>query len=469
MMYRPFHHGPYSSAGNSSRINMFSSMHGRGRTSMMPHPYDGPYHHQIPPSSYDYELEEHHRHMSRLPSPYESSYDQAPSYTMSMHESINMMALNRLAEDYEMYPPPRSHLAASFYGGPKKGMIPYDGPSPHRDDVGYHNPNAVSPMAQFGTEVSRHELSLGHKHSCNSPATVSTANSGEEGAKNASAMLLLANASGVVRKEEHEKENTSDWNAMYQRLVRFKDLNGHTRAPRTSYDKLGEWVDQQRYQKNLLTPQQIQKLDAIGMVWKVKDTWQAMFERLKDYKKRFGNCLVPQHYTADPKLGGWVQEQRRNKKQNVLPEERETQLEALGFIWCVKRMATWQVMFEKLVDYHKKHGDCLVPTRWPDDPQLGMWVNNQRRRRQALSAERRQKLDSIGFVWSMYQKESWDVMFDRLVEYKAKNGDCRVPQYYKENPKLGRWVDNQRFRKEHLSEERKLRLESIGFVWRIHR
>jgi len=435
-------------------MNMLGSMHGRGGPPIS-HPHDGPYH-QVPASSYDFELEELHRREEHHRPMY--PYEPPSSYPMSTHERI--MVFNRLrqqAEDYDTYPP-RSQVSGSFFGGVKKGMIPYDQP---RGADGFRMPVATNDMLS----MPHHDLNLGH--GCTSPSTVSLTE--EEASNKASAMLLLANASGAVRQEEHGNDEACTWNEMYQRLVRFKDLNGHTRVPRTSYDKLGEWVDQQRYQKNLLDDQQIQKLDAIGMVWKVKDTWQAMFERLKDYKARYGNCLVPQHYTADPKLGGWVQEQRRNKKQNVLPSEREDELEGLGFVWCVKRMATWQVMFEKLKDYQKKHGDCLVPTRWPDDPQLGMWVNNQRRRRQALSAERREKLDSIGFVWSMYQKESWDVMFDRLLEYKARNGDCRVPQYYKENPKLGRWVDNQRFRKEHLSEERKTRLESIGFVWRIHR
>ena len=31
--------------------------------------------------------------------------------------------------------------------------------------------------------------------------------------------------------------------------------------------------------------------------------WNVMFERLKEYKEEYGDCLVPQRYEKDPKLG----------------------------------------------------------------------------------------------------------------------------------------------------------------------
>lgn len=89
----------------------------------------------------------------------------------------------------------------------------------------------------------------------------------------------------------------------------------------------------------------------------------------------------------------------------MLPEERISQLDAIGFVWRVKKSKNWEEMFKKLQQYFEKHGNCLVPTKWPEDPQLGMWINNQRRRHKTLSPERKKMLDSIGFVWSMYQRD----------------------------------------------------------------
>lgn len=33
----------------------------------------------------------------------------------------------------------------------------------------------------------------------------------------------------------------------------------------------------------------------------------------------------------------------------------------------------WEDMFHRLEIYKEKHGDCLVPNRYPEDPQLGSW------------------------------------------------------------------------------------------------
>eukprot|EP00956_Cyclotella_meneghiniana_P040893 scaffold208572_cov51-Cyclotella_meneghiniana.AAC.3 len=57
----------------------------------------------------------------------------------------------------------------------------------------------------------------------------------------------------------------------------------------------------------------------------------------------------------------------------------------------------------------------------------------------------------------------WDEKFKALLEYKKK--------IYNQNPKLGHWVRNQRqfYKKEKMSQDRKDKLEEIGFVWRAAR
>jgi len=123
-----------------------------------------------------------------------------------------------------------------------------------------------------------------------------------------------------------------------------------------------------------------------------------------------------------------------------------------------------------------------------------------------LTQERKDRLDALGFVWSLRSKrieDHWDLMFRQLVEYKQKHGDCLVPSRFEENPKLGKWVETQRYeytklqraangtpvpapadaketkeesdvpnlqdkpRASHprLTEERLQRLNSIGFEW----
>ena len=67
----------------------------------------------------------------------------------------------------------------------------------------------------------------------------------------------------------------------------------------------------------------------------------------------------------------------------------------------------------------------------------------------------------------------WHDHFRQLCEYKAKFGHCRVPTLYSDNPKLGKWVANQRYKfKLHqegkpssMTAERIQELESVGFQW----
>ena len=58
---------------------------------------------------------------------------------------------------------------------------------------------------------------------------------------------------------------------------------------------------------------------------------------------------------------------------------------------------------EKLRLYKKQNGNCDVPQNYKDDRSLGLWVGVQRRskKNEKLSAERTQRLNDLGFKWSM--------------------------------------------------------------------
>ncbi|VEU41944.1 unnamed protein product [Pseudo-nitzschia multistriata] len=59
--------------------------------------------------------------------------------------------------------------------------------------------------------------------------------------------------------------------------------------------------------------------------------------------------------------------------------------------------------------------------------------------------------------------DRWMNRYNELIEYKKEHGSTLVPQRYKKNPKLGKWVTHQR--SSCLTEERKALLDEIGFVW----
>ena len=59
----------------------------------------------------------------------------------------------------------------------------------------------------------------------------------------------------------------------------------------------------------------------------------------------------------------------------------------------------WEQKFKELEEYKEEHGDCNVPQRYPDNPPLGRWVNNQRRisGERRLPDNRKTRLEELGF------------------------------------------------------------------------
>jgi hypothetical protein len=215
--------------------------------------------------------------------------------------------------------------------------------------------------------------------------------------------------------------------------------------------------------------------------------WNKQYAQLAEFKRKNGNCLVPQRYEeGGVSLGVWVRTQRQHHSKNKLRLDRKRLLDELGFVW--KAPATgannkkydkyWHQHYEKMVEFKRKNGDCLVPQRYEGELSLGVWVRTQRQfhGNNKIRLDRKGLLDEIGFVWKVptagpdnkkYDKH-WYQHYEKLVEFKRKNGNCLVPQRYQEDATLGLWVVRQR----HLHTKNKLRLDrkelldELGIVWR---
>ena len=72
--------------------------------------------------------------------------------------------------------------------------------------------------------------------------------------------------------------------------------------------------------------------------------------------------------------------------------------------------------------------------------------------------------------------DTWVERYNELKEFKAQHGHCCVPNSYEANIVLGRWVKRQRYqyklqqdgKRSSLTNERKVMLESLGFIWDSH-
>jgi hypothetical protein len=122
-------------------------------------------------------------------------------------------------------------------------------------------------------------------------------------------------------------DRASIWSERYQELREFKELFGHCNVPQhyPANAKLGNWISKQRFEnrkntegrRSPMTAERIQALDGIGFDWRTSNTdlafiWSVRFQELCDFKVQFGNCLVPNAYSASPKLGKWVSTQRKS-------------------------------------------------------------------------------------------------------------------------------------------------------------
>jgi len=143
----------------------------------------------------------------------------------------------------------------------------------------------------------------------------------------------------------------------------------------------------------------------------------------------------------------------------------------------------WEEQYKSLLAYHLQFSHCKVPARFKANPKLGRWVMTQRRQYtllmqgfpSALTRERIRKLEALGFKWSVRPEPvtTWNNKFHELKGYKAKYGNCMVPQRYQANPQLGTWVHTQRRQYKLMAEGKKSSmtikktddLDSIGFFW----
>jgi len=261
---------------------------------------------------------------------------------------------------------------------------------------------------------------------------------------------------------------TERWEEAFSKLQKYREHEGHCRVPHSiAFEgiNLGNWVSIQRKNKRILSQDQIKRLELLGFSWDpFNEQWEKGFNALLDFHKKEGHCRTGRKLKLNGvHLGSWVSNQRLHKSR--LTSEQIARLDSIGFSWD-PFTEIWEEAFSALKKFRNLEGHCRVtPESQASSPKLIRWVFNQRVNKHKLSPERIQRLDSIGFSWDPHA-EQWEEAFTSLIEFKKREGHCRVPfKYITKNIKLGNWVLNQRQNKESLTSDRIKRLNSIGFNW----
>lgn len=137
---------------------------------------------------------------------------------------------------------------------------------------------------------------------------------------------------------------------------------------------------------------------------KGQDSWTRMFAALERFRQEHGHCNVPATFPEDPQLGRWVAAQRYKKKVKGLSEKQIASLDDLGFVWSASDRA-WEEMFLELCAFKQEYGHCNVPTQWEQNANLAGWVQRQRHRKKRgrLSRKRAERMEEMGFSWSIYR------------------------------------------------------------------
>lgn len=89
-------------------------------------------------------------------------------------------------------------------------------------------------------------------------------------------------------------------------------------------------------------------------------------------------------------------------------------------------LMVWYQRLSELVEFKKAHGDTNVSQKYAPNPSLGVWVNKQRCHRALLTLEKNAALEAVEFDWGKKKgQHAWNVKFDELVSYRAKQGNCK--------------------------------------------
>lgn len=283
---------------------------------------------------------------------------------------------------------------------------------------------------------------------------------------------------------------SASWDLMYEKAREYFKLNKNLEVPRRYKTaegySLGNWLLTQRRvrageQLGRLTDEQINKLDAIGMVWGTyRDlSWERNYAAAKTYFDTYGNLNIAVSYKTPNglQLGAWIARLRSYRKSNIqrnyLTDERIRALDAIGMVWDVPDYL-WQRYYGACLDFYQKNGHLDVPLDEVTDGgiKLGVWINSIRSAHSrgegscGMSSEQIEALDALGMLWDKKNDRLWQKGYQAALEYRGEHGDLNVPTSYRASDgyRLGAWIADQRESK-NMPARRRQMLCDIGMIW----
>ena len=272
------------------------------------------------------------------------------------------------------------------------------------------------------------------------------------------------------------------WSRNYEAAKRYFARFGNLNVPAGHVEngvKLYNWLadSRKKYRAGVLTDEQIEQLNALGMRWYSKSevAWFNGYEHAKAYANKHDSADAPLSYACDDgyKLGVWLSKCREKYAKGSLTDSQIKQLEDIKIVWNKSRRNDWNECFEKASIYYKEHGNLNVPPSYTaDGVWLNKWLNEQKlilqgkRTGKTLTESQIAKLKSIGLTADEPRDIRWQQRYAELKHYYDTHGNSHIPTDYTDSSgqNLYVWLTNQKVSAKvgKLSDRRKNLLREVG-------
>ena len=177
---------------------------------------------------------------------------------------------------------------------------------------------------------------------------------------------------------------------------------------------------------------------------------------LEEFYNENGHLYIPAGYkVGDRDIYDYYCKIRGRK--NQLSPWAKQHYEDIGMDWDIT--SRWMKGYQAFQSYVEEFGTADVQATIGKYGEVWLydWLNQNRKSKEKLCERQIAMLDSLGIDWTIHDR--WEDNFKELERFKAEHGHTDVPF---DHP-LAKFVSG--LRKNPLSDERKERLDAIGFEW----
>eukprot|EP00884_Botryococcus_braunii_P010283 jgi/Botrbrau1/19256/Bobra.0073s0006.2 len=286
---------------------------------------------------------------------------------------------------------------------------------------------------------------------------------------------------------------TEEFKTRMQELTAYKQVFGDCLVPRKFWDNpgLGEWCAGMRLKarEQSLSQKQIAALEALDFPWKADGRaiqWNFNLHELRRWAVEHGSIDVPFKW-KDPtgdfsnEFAKWFHAQPTLFLQRRLSLDQVRKLLLVGYdvrkltnddisrenyevehlkVMRTSGKAEFEMMYKELVAWKEKYYTCVVPKQVYDNPVLGHWVHEIRKKakEKKLDDETFSRLDAIGFCWTVDQQSAkWHHILHEARRYREVHGTGFVPPGYN-NPREPGWIEAARWIQKNAKNFRKGKL-----------